>query len=153
MKDITGYEGLYSIEEDGRVWSYISNRYLKQFISNKGYYKLRLFKDKIGVNKLIHRLLADVYIPNPDNKPLIDHINHIITDNRIENLRWATSSENNQNNSLHKNNRLKEKNIYYHIKYKDYRFRRMINGINHIKCFKTLEEAIAYRDDYSGFNP
>ena len=48
-------------------------------------------------NKLLHRLIAEAFIPNPDNKPCIDHINGDALDNRIENLRWCTYKENNNN--------------------------------------------------------
>ena len=63
-------------------------------ISPKGYYQAQLFKDGKRTWKLTHRIIAEYFIPNPENKPFVDHKNHITTDNRIENLRWATHKEN-----------------------------------------------------------
>ncbi len=70
-KDIVGYEGLYKISNDGQVYSLISNKYLKFRFVKDGYYSISLFKKSF----LIHRLVAQAFIPNPHNKPCIDHIN------------------------------------------------------------------------------
>lgn len=64
-----------------------SNGYLHYIISNEGKYKY----------VLVHRLIAKNFIPNPENKPCIDHINTIKTDNRLENLKWCTQQENMNN--------------------------------------------------------
>ena len=85
FKLIKGFEN-YSVSNLGNVKNNKTNRILKQD-NNKGY-KLVKFN---GKNKRVHRLIAEAFIPNPDNKPCIDHINNIRNDNRIENLRWATN--------------------------------------------------------------
>lgn len=103
-KDIVGYEGLYKISNDGQVYSLISNKYLKFRFVKDGYYGISLFKKSF----LIHRLVAQAFIPNPHNKLCIDHINTIRTDNRVENLRWCTHKEN-CNNPLTKH-KLSESN-------------------------------------------
>ena len=95
--DILNFDN-YQIFEDGRVWSKKMRKYLKPFKDSRGYLFVYI-KDNNGkyYNKRIHRLIAEAFIPNPDNKPYIDHINTDKTDNRIKNLRWATMSENNNN--------------------------------------------------------
>ena len=91
-KDIKGYEGLYQISSEGRVWSNISKRYLGGH-NSIGYMQVN-FNGNI---KLIHRLVAEAFIENPENKPQVDHINTITDDNRVENLRWCTHKENTNN--------------------------------------------------------
>lgn len=66
---------------------------MKPYI-HKGYLRLRLCKGGKTKQFLIHRLVAQTFIPNPENKPYIDHINTDRTDNRVENLRWVTNKEN-----------------------------------------------------------
>ena len=94
--DIKGFEN-YQITDEGNVWSKKTNRWLKFGKTIAGYYFVILRKDGKSYNKMIHRLIAQAFIPNPDNKPCIDHINAVRTDNRIENLRWSTYTENNNN--------------------------------------------------------
>ena len=114
-KPVVGYEGLYEVSSYGRVRSLDridSNNHplkgviLKPYISNSGYLLVGLYKQQKRDRKLLHRLVAEAFIPNPDNKPEIDHINTIKIDNTVflnedgsinyekTNLRWTTRKEN-----------------------------------------------------------
>ena len=93
MKDIKGYEGLYAITSCGKVWSYRSKKFLKP-IEKNGYLSINLYKEGKVKQCNIHRLVAEAYIPNPDNKPQVNHKNEVKTDNYINNLEWATVKEN-----------------------------------------------------------
>lgn len=98
-KDVKGYEGFYQISNTGKVKSLRNNRILKN-IKDKDGYEIIFFS--IHQNQKcfkVHRLVAEAFIPNPDNKPQVDHINSIPDDNRVENLRWVTSHENSMNNN------------------------------------------------------
>ena len=93
-KDIKGYEGLYQISNEGRVRSLIGKEKILKPLNTIGYFFVRLSKDKIIKNYYIHRLIATHFLDNPDNKPQVNHINGIKTDNRLSNLEWNTRSEN-----------------------------------------------------------
>lgn len=101
---------------------------------------------KYGQHFPIHRLVALYFIPNPNDYKEIDHINRIRDDNRVENLRWVTRSENCINKGLNKNNRYAEKHISIH--YNGYRVQITRNGVRFAKCFQTLEEAIQSRNHF-----
>jgi hypothetical protein len=102
-KDISGYEGKYQVSSVGRVKGVarkragggnVKERILKPAITENGYYFVTLYIDGIAKRKKIHRLVAQTFIDNPDGKPEVNHINGVKTDNRAENLEWATRSEN-----------------------------------------------------------
>lgn len=111
-KDIKGYEGLYQVSNLGRIKSlerYVKNHDAMQYHEEKiklaterkrndgkqGYLALQLYRDNKAKNCYVHRLVAEAFIPNPESKPTVNHINGDKHDNRAENLEWATYSENN----------------------------------------------------------
>ena len=134
----------YSICKDGVIMNNESGHILNPRINSDGYLRVKLS----GKIKLLHRLLALAFIPNPDNKSVIDHINRDKLDNRLENLRWATILENGQNRSIHCNNKLREQYISIDITGGNtyYVYAKTINHKRFKKNFKTLEEAIDFRD-------
>ncbi len=95
MKPIKDYED-YLIYEDGRVFSTKTNKFISNYVNTRGYVVVELFKNSKKKMIFLHRLIALNYIPNPHNKPCVNHINADKTDYRICNLEWATHSENNQ---------------------------------------------------------
>jgi hypothetical protein len=97
-KDIEGFEGIYQASSFGNIKSLkrggkLYDRILKPAINHSGYYIVVLCKNGIMYAKILHRIIAKTFIPNPLNKPTVNHINGIKTDNRIENFEWATRKE------------------------------------------------------------
>jgi len=102
-RDINGYEGYYQVSSIGTVKSLerigcdgrlIKSRILKPSKSNYGYLRVILYKFSEAKHFSINRLVALTFIPNPENKPQVNHLNGIKTDDRLENLEWVTYSEN-----------------------------------------------------------
>lgn len=101
VRAIPGFEGLYSVSRTGNVWTHAKSmglsrhggRWLKAAV-NHGYPMVALFKDQKQFMRRVHRLVAMAWIPNPENKPDINHINGLRADARVENLEWCTRSEN-----------------------------------------------------------
>ena len=105
---------------------------LKGYKNQKGYLRVEI-PNGINATYQIHRLVAQAFIPNPDNKPQINHINGIKTDNRVENLEWCTNSENQKHAwklGLNKASKKKQKHIIQYDKNK-----------NIIKKWSSIKEA------------
>ena len=96
-KDIAGYDGKYQISNFGRVKSFCKRgiSICKPFF-NKGYLRTTLFKDNKAKKILIHRLVAEIFIPNTDTKPQVNHIDGCKLNNHVSNLEWVTRQENAQ---------------------------------------------------------
>ena len=96
----------YMVSNMGRVFSYTNPekpKLLRAGVDGGGYPQVTLIKDGKKYSKKVSRIVAEAFIPNPDNKPQVDHINTVKTDSRACNLRWATASENALNNITYVN--------------------------------------------------
>lgn len=102
-KDINGYEGIYQVSNKGRVrsldrkvWNYTKKgRILKPHDNGHSYLNVGLHgENSVNKHAYIHRLVAEAFIPNPDNKPEVNHIDFNKRNNCVENLEWVTEEEN-----------------------------------------------------------
>lgn len=107
-RDVVGFEGRYAVSSFGRVVTFgfhdcgrvpkknFSPKILKTDLA-RGYLRLCLYKNKKQYKKVVHRLVAEAFIPNPNNYPTVDHIDRNRQNNKVTNLRWCTLSDNMKN--------------------------------------------------------
>ena len=106
-RDIAGYEGLYQVSSDGKVRSvkklvvrgnnssyYKKEQDIKATDNGYGYLIVSLNKNAIRKNHYVHRIVAEAFIPNPDNKAQVNHLDHNRKNNNVDNLEWVTCAEN-----------------------------------------------------------
>ena len=94
-KDIPGLDGRYKVSNMGRIMCASNNRIRKPQKDKDGYCQLVLKKSGGYVYPKVHRLVAELFIENPDNLPVVNHKNEVKDDNRAENLEWCTVAYNN----------------------------------------------------------
>ena len=119
-RSINGYLN-YQVSNIGRVRNATTGRILKPAKNHTGYLYVVLSKNTIKKHHLIHRLVACEFIDNPDSKPIVDHINHIQTDNTLNNLRWVSESQNIMNSKKHISATSKYKGVSYYKSYSKWR--------------------------------
>lgn len=135
-KEIPGFEGKYSVDRAGNIISKM-NRTLKPWTDRDGYHTYRLFISSGKYKKISgHRAVALAWLDNTNNYPVINHINEIKTDNRVENLEWCTIKHNNWHS--------KESQLGYKLDYdKANEIRKLYEsgGISHYKIAKLYNVA------------
>lgn len=116
MKGIIGYEHLYGITSCGKVWSYRSQKFLALNPNQDGYLQVGLCKN--GERKMlkIHRLVAEAYLPNPNNYDTVDHIDGDRVNNCVNNLQWMDAKDNTRKGTSKKIKCLNTGEIFSSIK-------------------------------------
>tara|TARA_B110000285_G_scaffold24581_1_gene23692 strand:- start:100 stop:582 length:483 start_codon:yes stop_codon:yes gene_type:complete len=150
--EIEGFEN-YTIDETGNIWNKKRNIFMKPYINNKGYLRVGLHKNGKEKKFLVHRLVALAFIPNPNNYPEVDHFDINPSNNNLSNLRWATSSMQNENRRGY--GKIKHKYIGYVCdkKYKYYEIKK--NGYFQYRLNVekyTLDDAIDLRRSLLSFH-
>ena len=94
-RDIPGYEGLYAATEDGRIWSHRQKKFMKTGGEPDNYQIIWLVNENHkGRSEYVHRLIAQTFIPNPDNLPVVNHKDEHKDHNWVDNLEWCTQRTN-----------------------------------------------------------
>ena len=94
MKDVQNYEGLYAVTSCGKVYSYKSKKFLKPRKGGAGYLEVGLYKGGERKTYRVHRLVAEAYLPNPNNLPCVNHKDENKENNALPNLEWCDWSYN-----------------------------------------------------------
>lgn len=166
-KDVDGYKGLYQVSTTGLVKSLSSNKknqysdkeFLKsQFVNRYGYLMVTFRKNGVRKNLTVHKLVAEAFIPNPERKTQINHLNGDKLCNRVENLQWCTASENQKHrfqslDHVTYNKLLTKSEVFEILSQKGKGWRKEISeklGVSEA-CIKAVRSGRNYNDWYKEF--
>ena len=145
---IPEYEN-YSINRLGVVRNDFTGKVITPKMNTSGYYEVRMQQNAVRKCHKVHRLLAIMFIPNPENKPIVDHIDRNTTNNSLNNLRWATCPENSRNKRKLKDTLSMYRGVYYSEKRNGWRAYITINKkMVWIKQVQTEVEAAQIYNNY-----
>ncbi len=144
LEVIEGFED-YLVSDLGCVMNRDTNQILKGGYNKDGYRHVILTEDAKKKTLLVHRLVAQAFIPNPEKKACVDHIDRNRTNNNVNNLRWATNQENSFNKSKSTRNKSGHVGVSYHQGDRKWRARIKLNGVERSVNCETVEEAIKVR--------
>ena len=141
FRSVDGYEN-YAVSSFGKIKNTKTGKILKAGDNGRGYLTVNLCEDGVKKTHRIHRLVANAFLDNPDDKLCVDHKDNNKTNNNISNLRFATTKENSQNSSIRLDNTSGCKGISWNKKAKKWNAKITIDGIQiHIGYYDNLEEA------------
>ena len=153
-KLIEGFDGIYSVSNYGEVRNNKTGRLMKQRKTEKGYLRVGLTNNGKPKCMRVHRLVAQAFIPNPDDKPEVNHIDFNKENNCVNNLEWVTGKENAKHSlgNRKKSNKIECKNISntgekYISYYSGYYVVRMFGKKYFCKSFKNIDDAKKCRDE------
>ena len=143
---IAGFDK-YSVSDKGNVRNDKTGRILQPGTNGKrGYLIVGLCSEKKKKAKTVHRLVAGAFLPNPENKKCVDHIDNNINNNKLTNLRWATLSQNQHNRKIDKDNTSGTKGVSFRKDIKKWTARITINGKTIcLGSFMKKEDAVNIR--------
>ena len=141
-KPAKGYKN-YIVSSHGNV-KHIHTGDVEQVLNINGYYYVNISNNGVKYQYLVHRLVGDTFITNPENKTIVDHIDRVRTNNKVDNLRWVTNRENCFNRSTTNKSGYVGVHCTPNGKWKA---NLSINGKKYLGTFKTIEEAIEYRTE------
>lgn len=141
-RDIKGYENLYKVSNLGNIISLKTNKILKPNKGSNGYLLVHLYNNGIrSKHLLIHRLVAEAFLPNPNNYPQVNHKDENVSNNNVNNLEWCDSKYNNNYGTRNKRvSKAKSKSV---SKYD-------LTG-NYIATYKSLTEAANLNNLFKGY--
>jgi len=142
--EIEGYSD-YLIHDDGRVWSKKGKGRFLEPRKIKGYHQVCLYRDGKRKSVYASRLVALNFIPNPENKPEVDHIDRNPSNNHVSNLRWVTRQENQDNKGMRTDNTSGHKYVSYNEGRKKWIFRYSKKGHKVYKRFETKNDALCFK--------
>ena len=134
----------YDVYEDGRIWSNKSSKFLTQSIRNN-YMRVTLMINKKRITYSVHRLMGEVFLPNFNNLPTVEHKDQNKLNNSLFNLKWENLSNQSHNRGSMCNNTSGVKGVSYNKQSGKWIGRMMINGVRKQKYLDTKEKAILYR--------